>query len=401
MNSFDKSIYSKSERRYLSLIFFLFGFVTMSLAPRTPDLKANLNVNNGTFGTLLGSASIGSIIMLLIGGQIVHRIGTRRSLQIGSTAVAIIYIGLVNTSSPILFLILNISVGASISIYHISSSGHSLHRQDEVGTVIVPKLHGAWAVGAMSTSAIAFLISNSISISTHITILMLITWVVTQFCITKLAPTFPESPSSEDDYQITSMAQFKFKINWFLSIGFFCATILEFTLVDWATLFGKEELGMSNSVATLCYLSCLVGLIVGRYSIGWALKHQSEQFWIRAGGLIGSLGLVLMVSLSLLLVDEYKYFAFTLALIGFFLAGLGSSALVPIYFSIVSRFSKGRNAIAIAQLSFINTLVMLVSKVILAWVVELSSIFVALVVASLAMLGLIFLARIGSKDRIQ
>ena len=401
MKSFDKGIYSKSERRYLSLIFFLFGFVTMSLAPRTPDLKANLNVNNGTFGTLLGSASIGSIIMLLIGGQIVHRIGAKRSLQIGSTAVAIIYIGLVNTSSPILFLVLNILVGGSISIYHIASSGHSLHRQYDVGAVIVPKLHGAWAVGAMSTSAIAFLISNSISISTHITILMLIVWVVTQFCIAKLVPTFPDNPTSDDDYQATNIKQFKFKINWFLSLGFFCATILEFTLVDWATLFGKEELGMNNSVATLCYLSCLVGLILGRYSIGWALKHQSEQFWIRAGGLIGSFGLVLMVSLSLLVVDDYKYFAFTLALIGFFLAGLGSSALVPIYFSIVARLAKGKNAIAIAQLSFINVLVMLVSKVILAWVVELSSIFVALVVASIAMLGLIFLASIGSKDRQQ
>jgi hypothetical protein len=58
----------------------------MSLAPRTPDLKANLAVNNGTFGTLLSTASIGSIVMLLIGGQIVHRIGAKkpcRSVQPG------------------------------------------------------------------------------------------------------------------------------------------------------------------------------------------------------------------------------------------------------------------------------------------------------------------------------
>jgi len=257
----------------------------MSLAPRTPDLKANLDINNGTFGTLLGSASIGSIIMLLIGGQIVHRIGAKRSLQIGSTAVAITYTGLVNTSSPILFLILNILAGASVSIYHIATSGHSLHRQDEVGAVIVPKLHGAWAVGAMSTSAIAFLISDSVSISSHITTLMFVVWLLTQFCIKKLAPTFPDNPTSDDDYQATSLQQFKFKINWFLSLGFFCATVLEFTIADWATLFGKEELGMSSSVATLCYLTCLIGLIVGRYSIGWALNHQSEQFWIKAGGL--------------------------------------------------------------------------------------------------------------------
>ena len=401
MKNFEKSIYSKSEQRYLSLIFLLFGVAIMSLAPRTPDLKANLNINNGTFGTLLSSASIGSIIMLLIGGQIVHRIGAKRSLQIGSTAVAIMYISLVHTRSPFLFLLLNILSGASISIYHIATSGHSLHRQDDVKAVIVPKLHGAWAVGAMSTSAIAFFISNAVSISTHITILMLIVWILTQYCINKLSPTFPNNPTSDDDYLATSVKPFKLKVHWFLSLGFFCATILEFTLADWSTLFGKEELGMDNSVATLCYLSCLVGLIVGRYSISWALKHQSEQFWIKAGGLIGGLGFAAMTSLSLLVVDSYKELAFTLAFIGFFLAGLGCSALVPIFFSIVGRLANGRNAIAIAQLSFVNALVMLVCKVVLAWIVELTSIFFALTISSFAMLGLVYLGNIGSKDRQQ
>jgi len=399
LKSFNKATYLKSEQRYLSLIFFLFGIAIMSLAPRTPDLKANLNINNGTFGSLLGSASIGSIIMLLIGGQIVHRIGSKRSLQIGSTAVAIVYIGLVHTSSPVLFLILNILAGASISIYHIATSGHSLHRQDEVGAVIVPKLHGAWAVGAMSTSAIAFLISNSVSITTHITILMLVVWLLTQICINKLAPTFTENPTGDGDYQATSIKQFKFKINWFLSLGFFCATVLEFTIADWATLFGKEELGMNSSVATLCYLTCLLGLVVGRYSIGWALNHQSEQFWIKTGGLVGGIGFTAMATSSLLLVDSFRNLAFALALIGFFLAGLGCSALAPIFFTIAGRLSNGKNALAVAQLSFINAVIMFISRLILAWIVELTSITIAFVIASCAMLSLVYFGRIGSNTR--
>lgn len=108
MKNFEKDIYSKSEQRYLALIFFLFGISIMSLAPRTPDLKSNLAINNGTFGTLLGSSSIGSIMMLLIGGQIVHRIGAKRSLQLGSTGIATSFITLVQTNSPIIFLAVNI-----------------------------------------------------------------------------------------------------------------------------------------------------------------------------------------------------------------------------------------------------------------------------------------------------
>jgi fucose permease len=189
-------------------------------------------------------------------------------------------------------LIANITAGAGIAIYHIASSGHSLHRQDEVGKVIVPKLHGAWGVGAMCTSAIAFLISTHISITWHITSLMIIVWLLTQFSITKLSQTFPPKP--DDEYQPTSIKQFKFKINWFLSLGFFCATIMDFTIADWATLFGKEDLGMGASIATLCYLIYLIGLIIGRYSIGWALNHQSEQFWIKTGGVIGGVGFTSM-----------------------------------------------------------------------------------------------------------
>jgi len=397
LKNFNKGEFKTAERNYLSAIFFLFGLSIMSLTPITPGLKANLNINNGTFGTLLNAASLGSIIMLLIGGQIVHRIGAKQSLRIGSTTVSLTFILLVHTKSPFVFLIANITAGAGIAIYHIASSGHSLHRQDEVGKVIVPKLHGAWGVGAMCTSAIAFLISTHISITWHITSLMIIVWLLTQFSITKLSQTFPPKP--DDEYQPTSIKQFKFKINWFLSLGFFCATIMDFTVADWATLFGKEELGMGASVATLCYLIYLIGLIIGRYSIGWALNHQSEQFWIKTGGVLGGVGFTSMLISSTLIVNNHKSLAFTLAFLGFFLAGLGYSALSPIFFSIAGRLSNGKNAIAVAQISFINTVIIFVSKTILAWLVQLTSITTALVITGSAMLALLYFGKIGSSVR--
>jgi MFS family permease len=399
LKNFKAGSYTKSERNYLSLIFFLFGISIMSLAPRTPDLKSNLAVNNGTFGTLLGSASIGSIIMLLIGGQIVHTIGAKRAMQIGSTVIALTYTVLVSTSSPIIFLFCNVLAGSGVSIFHIASSGHSLHRQDEVGKVIVPKLHGAWATGAMSTAAVAFLISNQVSISSHITTLMVCFWVATQISLRKLTPTFPEKPAADDSYRASSVKQFKFKINWFLSLGFFCASIMEFTIADWATLFGNEELGMGSSVATLSYLIYLIGLIIGRYSIGWALKHQSEQFWIKTGGLVGGVGLSSMLFTASVVVDINKNLGFFLAFLGFFLAGLGSSALAPIFFSIAGRLSNGKNAVAVAQLSFVNTFIIFVAKNILAWIVQISSIMIALVITSILMAALLYFGRVGSTER--
>jgi len=400
LKNFDKTVFTNKENKYLSLIFFLFGISIMSLAPRTPDLKANLAVNNGSFGTLLSAASLGSIVMLLIGGQIVHTIGAKKALQIGSLVVTISFTILVHTQSSIVFLITNIIAGAGISVYHIASSGHSLHRQDEVGRTIVPKLHGAWAIGAMSTAAIAFAISTHVSIAWHITSLLISTWLVTQFCIYKLSNTFPPKPDADDAYQLASIKQFKFKINWLLSIGFFCASILEFTVADWATLFGKEELGMGASIATLSYLIYLVGLIIGRFSIGWALNHQSERFWIKTGGGVGGIGFIAALIISTAIVDLNKNLAFAIAFLGFFLAGLGCSAMAPMFFSIAGRLSDGRNALAVAQLSFINAFAIYVAKTTLAWVAQLTSITVALMFTGLIMSLLIYFGKVGSNQRV-
>jgi len=399
LKNFVSSQYTKRENLYLSAIFFLFGVSIMSLAPRTPDLKANLNINNGTFGTLLSSASIGSIIMLLIGGQIVHRIGAKAALRLGSTIVALSFITLVHTRSPIVFLFVNIAAGAGISMYHIASTGHTLHRQDEVGRIILPKLYGSWGFGAMSTAALAFAISTHTTVAWHITILMITVFSLTQFVITKLTPTFPSSTDSEDAYQLTSLKQLKFKINWFISIGFFCASIMEFAIADWATLFGKEELGMGASVATLCYLIYIFGLTVGRFSIGWALNFQSERFWIKTSGGIGGAGFIIMTLTSLVIVDTNRSLAYALAFFGFLLAGLGSSAMSAIFFSIVGRHSNGKNAIAVAQLSFVNTSMIFFAKTVLAWIVQLSSITVALCLTGLAMFTMLYFGKIGSNER--
>jgi len=102
---------------------------------------------------------------------------------------------------------------------------------------------------------------------------------------------------------------------------------------------------------------------------------------------------------STLIVDNHKSIAFALAFFGFLLAGLGSSALSPIFFSIGGRLSNGKNAIAVAQLSFINTAIIFVSKTILAWVVQLTSITTALLIAGSAMFALVYFGKIGTTVR--
>jgi sugar phosphate permease len=229
---------------------------------------------------------------------------------------------------------------------------------------------------------------------------MLFVWSITQYVIQKLTPTFHAKPDADDKYELTSLKQFKFKVNWFLSIGFFCASIMEFTIADWATLFGKEVLGMSQSTSALNYLVYLLGLIIGRYSIGWALNHGSESFWIRTAGSVGGGGFIALLLVSTAIHDSHKTLSYAINFLAFLIGGLGSSFLAPIFFAIAGRLSKGQNSIAVGRLSFMNTLLIFNSKFILAWVVQLSSITVALIIAGALMLLLLHFGKIGSKERV-
>ena len=61
--------------------------------------------------------------------------------------------------------------------------------------------------------------------------------------------------------------------------------------------------------------------------------------------------------------------------------------------------SNGKNAIAVAQLSFVNTTMIFLAKTVLAWIVQLSSITVALCLTGLAMFTMLYFGKIGSKQR--
>ena len=91
-----RKVSPKRELDLLRSTYFLFGFGIMALAPRFPELKANLHLGNGQFGSLLSTGSIGSIISLLTMGHVVHRYGNK-----------IIYFASVSTIMICLFVLVH------------------------------------------------------------------------------------------------------------------------------------------------------------------------------------------------------------------------------------------------------------------------------------------------------
>jgi hypothetical protein len=66
----------------------------------------------------------------------------------------------------------------------------------------------------------------------------------------------------------------------------------------------------------------------------------------------------------------------------------------------VGRLSGGKNSLAIAQLSFVNSLLTFSSKLLLAWIAQITSITAILIIAGCLMLLLLHFGKAGSNKRI-
>ncbi|MEI6216620.1 MAG: MFS transporter [Actinomycetes bacterium] len=391
---------SKTERRNLQLLFLLFGLGIMAIAPRNPEIKANLNIPNGTFGTLLSLGGLGSLISLMFGGYVVHRLGPKNVLAVSSTVMYSAVAAMPHLHNAWYFLVVNIVAGAAISMYHISINAQALHRQDQTGLVLIPRLHGLWSTGALGTAILAFFITSQVSLAWHIDVMMIVIWLATQRTIWNLRDNFLIGNRVKDPTLTISptaiLAAFKFEP--IITFGLVCALMIEFASNDWATIFAKEQIGMSEAVSILAYIAFMVSMISGRFTIHRLLLIKPEKFWMRWGPLFGGVGFVVLITFGTWLSHSNKEVGYVVTLLAFIFAGLGCSHFGPTFFGIAGRRSSLPGSVVVAQLGLVNTVLIFIVKIGIAWIAQATSVMWALVVPGVMLIFVTLVANLGRSE---
>ena len=164
------------ERLNLSLLFLYFGVAVLCLASRTPDIKHNLNVNNGTYGVLVSLGAIGAVIAFMFIGQITHRVGVGTVLIVSGAftfgSIAIVP----HIHSSWIYVVINIVLAAGFNSYNIALHHQALKRQELSGERNIPKLHGAWSLGTLLSMVLSLLVTSHFSLAWHIDVLMALLW---------------------------------------------------------------------------------------------------------------------------------------------------------------------------------------------------------------------------------
>ena len=375
------------SRKALAALFFIFGFGIIAWIPRLPEIKANLHLNNGQFGTVISLGAVGSILSLLTTGHLVHRYGSRKLLIASATLLfgSISLIG--HMSSVWQFVIVNIVFGAGIAAFNISVNSQAFYEQESDGMNLIPRMHGTWSAGALSTVILSGFLAGRVPLSVHLDVVAALGYVTIIILIEKFKSSFmPGSEDSDRSFSIRSPFA-SFHVNWVIAVGLAGAVGMEQAVGDWITVFSKQELHMGVGISTVPYILFVLAMIAGRLSVHLLARYFSLDRLVRIFPKVGGIAFIVTANLGVLVGKHHAMLGFTIVVAGTFLAGLGLSFLAPTFVDAANRLSAVPGGIILGQLSLVNTFAILVLKTVIAWTAQITSISVALIIPSLLLIA--------------
>ena len=373
----------------------------MSTATRFPEIRDQLNINNGTFGTYLSLGAIGGVISFILVGHLVHSIGVKPIVFFSATGL-FLSIGLVpHIQKPIYWLVLSILTAFFWVSFHIANNAQAIHRQEEVGELILPKLHGLWSLGALITSILAIAITPYVTLAWHIDVVVIAMWALTMYGIIKSTPYFIKKNEEADAFPNLSPIGIAktFKFQPVIVIAMVLAMQTEFSIQDWSAIYVKDSLKMSASTSIWGYAVFISAMIILRFNAKRMVAKWSERELITKLPILGGVGFAVCILLGTWLSETNRILGFIVALVGFALAGFGSSILAPTIFAISFRKTSLPSSVVVAQLGLTQTIATFIAKVIIAWVAQATSVTVALMIPALMLLATTKFSHLGKDTK--
>ena len=366
----------------------------MSWVPRFPEVKANLGLTNGEFGSIVSMGAIGNLVALLTVGHLVHKYGARWILHIGSFLLGISLIFLTHSTSSLLFLIFIIIQGGAISAFHISINSQGFHFQDRTKKQIITLLSGFWSSGALISSIIAGFLVDRVALGTYTNVLSLFCFTLMTYIIIRISPNLVKADENPDsDHRVRDM--FKgFSIDKQVSAALLLVIMLEYAVSDWAAIFVKEDMKIAGGIHTLPYILFTLAMIIGRLNLHNLLPHYSIDYLVIRASLLSGLSFIAGILAVSIVGTTNKTLVIIILSISFTLAGLGSSFLGPSVMNAANTRSKFPSSVVIGQIGVINIILVFVVRWIIAWTAQATSLTIALLIPSVMLLTVPYFAKI-------
>lgn len=320
-----------ADRRALQSVavqFFANGLVYATFIPRLPEIRDRVGISIGALGFVLMLGSVAGLVASLFAGRVIARLGSRRVmiygavLSIGSLPIigfaaspAVLVAGLVG----VLFFDVFIDVAMNVQASALSARRHA---------PVINRLHGLWSFGTVAGGlATVLLIRAGVSapqqfVLVAVGLIAALAFIAPGLLRRDEVPELVSASAAEERTVEKDSENVRHPfglVSLLLGVGGAAAIVFEATLGDWAAFRLGDDLGALPGVAGLGFLAYTVGMTLGRFSGDWILVRLGHAQLIRWAAMVAGIGSVLATSIPNVLVS----------IVGFLIAGIGSSVLLP------------------------------------------------------------------------
>ena len=319
---------------YLSM--FLFSFFMMLASPILLDISKYFNIPPENMNLIITFFMIGEAVGILALMFLSRKFNRSNVVIWVYTLVIPTLVGLILTSSLILFYILYFISGCLFGIIFINSNLSMLEGKVKNKDSIINLGHGFFAIGALTSPFIASSLINR-QMNWRILYIIVIGIVLLSF-ISHLLVNKKQVSSLKEKEIIPIRETFKYRgkniYMIFTAIMMLFYVMSEVTIFSWAPTFFRIEKLFDLYSASIIVSVFWIGILAGRLIISFL------SYKFKAGNLLMALSIISLIGLILAIFPALQIINF----IGAGLIGLGFSGIPPLLISSSGRiFGSGRD----------------------------------------------------------
>ena len=323
--------------------FAVYAFCMGNIFPRLPDIQHQMGVPEGVLGLSLIGTPLGTLFSLTFLAPVLEKIGFRRILLGAIPLLAILYAVAVQAPNPVTFFFLLIPVGLVIGCIEMIINTEADRVEHQVGFRIMNRSHAFWSIGFFSAGLFgAWLAQLGISPQVHLMIVIPIGLVGVALLLGRFEAAPHRSGGNTDAAPRFARPSGAIMVLVAVTLS---AMLLEGGSMDWSAIYMRNIFNPGpflTGIAVACFAFSQATMRF--FADGFVERHSPEGV---ARVLMG----ILMVGTLIVFFSPYPI----LSLVGFALAGVGTSAIFPLAMSAAAQRTDRPaviNVAALAQNSF-------------------------------------------------
>lgn len=336
--------------------FFLYAMAIGGIFPRLGDLQRALGIDERTLGFALIGTATGTMVSLTLASRWLDRLGHRTVLMVGIPLLAGVYAAASWATGPLALFGLLLPAGLCIGAVEIVVNLEADRVEHQLGRRIMSRAHAFWSIGFFAAGLIGAGVAQlGVSAQAHLAGMVVAILLASVVLLRSFEPAThrPDGHRGQAPHWARPT-----RITAVLVAATLAAMVLEGAGAEWSAIYMRDVFAASPFAAGAAVAVGAAAQAVARLlADGFVQRHGPVR-------VARTLQLLLGAGAALVLLAPHP----ALALLGFALMGVGTSAIFPLAMSAAAQATDRPAAVNVAALAQTSFIAFLVGPPLLGWV---------------------------------